>query len=297
MGNTDTFAKSVDDKEHGLIVASPSSTKGGGFYLSTSELDPQELRHSLLFFDRLAWPTNNHIHIESSGDAHYLERADILIRPEVQFTGDYGTSVVGLVPGIVLNELNSAGHGMWSIGTGINSTKLDERAFSKLGGTYFQLLNAIPVPDKDVPLADVLEFKLKRRDELLKLRKTLAGLMANLEASGDNEEALLAQIASVDAGCSDVLRVAAESGFPFRFSDLKVTYNVDVTKLVTGGFAALLATEYVPTTLAAAAALLIGSTTDAFSLSFGGDISWKRKDLSGFPFQYAASIHQELFKS
>lgn len=293
---SDPFYGRMPKEGHGLIISAPSHMSGASYILETTALDLQELRHSLLFFDRLAYPINNLVRIELSGDAQFLEETGILSRPEIRFIGRSTSSDLGRVPGLALEQLNAKEPGCWSLGTGVNSLDTDDQAFRAEGGSYLELVNAIPVPDRDVPLADLLDFKLKRRDELLGLRITLAELMTSLEKAGDSEEALRLQLKAVDEGCTAVLKAAKESGFPLRLSDTKLTYSIQLATIGGAAFATLLAADYVPASLTAAGATLLGIAKDAVTIKIGGDMKWRRKDLSTFPFRYVASIHNELYR-
>jgi hypothetical protein len=66
----------------GLILTCPiEMIEQHGVIIKSTELDPQDLRHALLFWDELVWPANNQIYIGSGPDAEYLEEAKILTRP------------------------------------------------------------------------------------------------------------------------------------------------------------------------------------------------------------------------
>jgi hypothetical protein len=47
----------------------------------TAGLDPHELRHALLFWDKLVWPMNNIVRVGADQDIEFLETSKILERP------------------------------------------------------------------------------------------------------------------------------------------------------------------------------------------------------------------------
>ena len=69
----------------GLIVTCPIELLPNGFSIKNADIEPHELRHALLFWDRIAFPTNNLIHIGSSPDLEFLKSAGILERPRYDF--------------------------------------------------------------------------------------------------------------------------------------------------------------------------------------------------------------------
>jgi hypothetical protein len=68
-------------------------------------------------------------------------------------------------------ELNDEEPGVWALSQGEKSLFLEHGLglFSEGSGMSLNLLRAIPIPAKDVPLNEILEFKEKRKDELLVL--------------------------------------------------------------------------------------------------------------------------------
>ncbi len=72
----------------GLIVSPPIEIEGTKLFVKSSNLDPQELRFALLFWDKLVWPSSRALHFVSGPDEQFLESAEILERPEYTYYGD-----------------------------------------------------------------------------------------------------------------------------------------------------------------------------------------------------------------
>jgi hypothetical protein len=138
-----------------------------------ASLDPQELRSHLLFWDRLIHPITVPGQT-SSPEEDFLIDAKILERkvPPVDPIQKLGAinHIYGVVS--VFDDLNAREPGRWSLAEPKLSQYLD--AFLKSQqpariepdrGVLIQLFDCIPVPDQDVPLADILDFKRKRQDE------------------------------------------------------------------------------------------------------------------------------------
>jgi len=159
---------------------------GNDISIGTTELDPQELRFALLFWDKLAWPTNNLIHIRSGPEAQFLEDVAVLTRPRVVVAGS-GVMAQGFVKAHIAAflKLDKENPGCWALAQGERSLLLQDTHFSDGRGLMVELHRAIPVPDKDVPLADILEFRSKRKDELVRLRSAIDDFYSELLKSAD----------------------------------------------------------------------------------------------------------------
>ncbi|WP_028222193.1 DUF6236 family protein, partial [Paraburkholderia oxyphila] len=161
-----------DTHKRGLVVSPPIVIEGGRLFAKSSNLDPLELRFALLFWDRLVWPSSRVIHFASNQDEQFLEAAGILNRPDYTIWGDGAT---GIAQGQVtaFNDFDSREPGMWALAQGENSFVWKDGFLEDGAGALVELHRAIPIPCHDVPLAEILEFKEKRRDELLLLRAQL----------------------------------------------------------------------------------------------------------------------------
>jgi len=73
-----------------------------------------------------------------------------------------GEKAVELHLAAFYRKLDQSEPGVWSLGTGKNSISFPEREMEEGRGVLVRLYEAIPVPDKDVPLQDILEFRTKR---------------------------------------------------------------------------------------------------------------------------------------
>lgn len=77
----------------GLVISPPIAIEDDGLFIKSSNIDPQELRFALLFWDKLVWPSSRTIHMGSNPDETYLEDAKILTRPEYTFSGNVAQSI------------------------------------------------------------------------------------------------------------------------------------------------------------------------------------------------------------
>src|SRR5437667_6766069 len=89
---------------------------------SGTALDPQELRFSLLFWDKLDFPHNNLVALGLDAEAQVLQSAGILSRTWVRIIGG-GDSTSMFILGHVaaFRILDEREPGVWSLGAGKNA--------------------------------------------------------------------------------------------------------------------------------------------------------------------------------
>jgi hypothetical protein len=104
----------------GLVVSPPIEIQGSKLLAKSSNLDPQELRFALLFWDRLVWPSSRAIHFASGLDEAFLENEGILSRPEYTVWGD---GAQGIAKGQIqaFQDLERAEPGVWALAQGESS--------------------------------------------------------------------------------------------------------------------------------------------------------------------------------
>ena len=163
-------------------------------------------------------------------------------------------------------------------------------------GALVELVRAIPVPDQEVPLAEVLELKLKRKDELLAVRFELDSFYSEIAISADPEFELRRKAQRVDEACADLLKVADEWRFPVKLADVKASFEWSAQAAVPAFLALFAGNQYELPTVATALGTTLGAAIGLLKVS--GDIvvrstPSKRKE---HPFRYVYSIHNELFE-
>lgn len=273
----------------GLVVSPPIEIVGNSLFAKSSNLDPQELRFALLFWDRLVWPASSAIHFASGADEVFLESAGILARPEYTF---YGDAARGIAQGQVqaYQDLERAEPGVWSLAQGANSLLWKEGLADEGKGASVELHRAIPVPTQDVPLAEILEFRERRRDELLLLRYYLESFVSGIEQSVDKPLALKKRVLELDQACSNLLSVGKEWQFPIYLSNLKASFNLNPTKLLSAYGGWEFGKSYGLTAATAVAVVAGAASTLDIKADFG--IRSIRRPTS--PYRYAFRIMEEL---
>jgi hypothetical protein len=295
MGEAKRRAKadpSFGKPKRGLVISAPIEINGNSVLIKSTSPDLQELRASLLYWDRLAWPTNNAIFIDGGADINYLEGAKILARPRYAFSGQ-GADILVRTQTEALLDLDKEEPGIWSLSQGENSILVKSGALTQDNGIALELYRAIPVPDKDVPLAEVLEFRLKRYDELQSLRVEIDGLVETVNSSQDPKEELEKCLHRIDQKCAAAIRVGSEWQFPVRLSNLKTSVDLKPFSMVRDGLVAFLGATALGATSAFIASLT--GAAAAASIKITGDFGWGGLRDRTNPYRYVSQFHKELF--
>jgi hypothetical protein len=283
--------------KRGLIVSCPMAIDGARLTIKSSSLDPQELRSSLLYFDKLAWPTNKAIHVGGSGpDVDFLSAAKVLELPHVTLIGSFGVEAVVFAQAQALRDLDEKNPGTWAIAQGENSLLVKNGTLTDKGGLALELYRAVPVPDKDVPLNEILEFRLKRYDELQALRNEIDRLVSEINASEDPKATIEDVLYRIDRECSAAIRVCSEWQFPVRLSSLKTSFDLKPFAMVRDGLGAYVGATALGTTAVLTAALVGAAAAAAtVSLKITPDFGWRGLKDRSSPYRYVSRFHKELF--
>lgn len=274
-------------RKRGLVISPPIVVFQDGFQIDSAELDPQELRFSLLFWDKLDYPSNNLIEVEPGRDADFLIKAGVLKRTRVAMEGSFSGGDIVRLPLIrAFNILDEAEPATWSVATGDRSISFLDSELQTGRGALVSLHRAIPVPDKDVPLEDVLKFKEKRHSELLALRHYLEAIYIRVANSEDGKFALVSETEALEKAAMDHVKSVKGMGLKWRLADL--TASVSLVKPA----AVALGASY-GLGLPALESLLAGAAAAGLDIKAGGGLSRARS--AETPFRYVSSYHKEVF--
>ncbi|WP_108519331.1 DUF6236 family protein [Bradyrhizobium algeriense] len=279
----------------GLVLTCPIEPLQNGFSIKSANLDPQDLRHALLFWDELVWPTNNLIAIGSGPEAEFLEEAGILTRPLYVFASAKNAEPLILSQLQAFKERDGAKNSTWDICQ--NSSILLSASADAVtdAGIQMELLNAIPVPDKDVPLNEILEFKRRRNDEFVALRGEIDNLVQCINSAGDPRAELERKITHLDMACADALKISAEWQFPVRLSSQKTTLDLKPFEIVAGGLAGYLGAAPLGLSSDVLAGVCGAAMAAKSILNIKADIGWRSLKPRATPFAYVARFNKELF--
>jgi Family of unknown function (DUF6236) len=277
-------------KHRGLIVSAPLEIEGNTLHVKSPGLDPQELRFGLLFWDQLVWPSSRSIYFASGSEEQFLETAGVLTRPDYTIHGDVAT---GIAKGQfkAFSDRDAAEPGGWAMSQGESSFLWKDSPVTPGDGATVELHRAIPIPQHDVPLAEILEFKHRRGDELLLLRHHLETFVLELEASQNKLTELKARIAEIDQACANLLVVGKEWQFPIYLSNFKASFSLSPLKFLPATAGGWKLGESYGLTAATAAAAASGAIS---TLEIKGDFGLRSVRRPMNPFRYAYLAQEEL---
>lgn len=277
----------------GLIISPPIEIDGGRMYVESTELDSQELRSSLLYWDRLSVPASNIIYVHAGADAEYLQNCGILERRSYSFHGvNNGSDSLIEAQLLDFETRESEQPGVWSLGGGKNSVLIKGKSIIEEQGSALSLYNALPVPRENTPLAEILEFKHKRAPELYAVREHIDQLCKEISASNDSAAMLSEKLRHMDLACSDLVRTTKEFQLPFYISSLSASINLDYKTAMTA-----------TTVWGASQAFGLNTTTAAIAstaltalsfISLKADVKFQSIKRPASPFKYAYYVERDL---
>jgi hypothetical protein len=280
--------------KRGLIISNPikldvknNSVQGHG------GLNPSELRFSLLYWDKLARPDSNIFRFGGGDDENFLISAGILACPMIFHQGGNAASVLLDTFISAMNQLEASEPGVWSLSQGEQSLFLENYPdnFSDKSGISVKLIRSIPIPSDDVPLAEILEFKEKRRDELNILHAHINNLSTKISLSNEVPAEMEKTIKDIDRACADLLKVSSEWQQPVHIGDLKASINFNGFKTLGAAGAAWKLIEPYGLPAATAAAVATGVIS---AIDIKADIGFRSIKRTKTPYHYAWQAHREL---
>jgi hypothetical protein len=206
----------------------------------------------------------------------------------------FSTNVVHILQELnsaTFRHLNARDSGRWSLLRGDSSLGFGQEELEPDRAFLVQLHEAIPVPDQDVALQEVLEFKERRRAELLALRHHLEKIYLDVIRSPDRALAGAVALEEVDRAICDVLKVSRETGMKLKLSGFDASLQLfDVNQAILGAAAGW------ESGLGITGAVLGGVVGGVIpKLTFKTGLGLRSTQRSDSPFEYVARFHRELF--
>lgn len=157
----------------------------------SGNISSQDLNYYLLYWDKIIMPTNNLIHLAIQNEDEII-KTGILERPRVQFSNwssnnedsSYDPFVIAqsIVANKLITEDNSTDWTIHQIGDQIVIGNEQKKEFNSV---KLELQNCLPIPSEEIHFQDILEFKEKRKDELIALHSTIDDLYLDVLNSAD----------------------------------------------------------------------------------------------------------------
>lgn len=219
----------------GIVVAPEYEAKGSELFLKSSDIDPLKLRQYLLYWDRIDFPTNNIIHC-TSNDIDYLESLNLLQRTKYNCSCNGIINMEELFLNAQIQALNNNNlnkNERWTLGQGNLNLLLPKDEVERKNTLILDLYNSLPIPATDVPLDDIINFKEKRRDELMEFRNSMDKIYLSIINSGDIDISKSVAIKDLEKKIIAINKVMNESKIKKLLGSVKV--NIDINSLIIGG--------------------------------------------------------------
>jgi hypothetical protein len=297
MNPSGIFSSNPSESSRGLIISNQISidTNKRRISIKSLDFDPLELRFATLYWDKLIYPQSTALELDIGGEANLLLKEGILSKRAYRSQeSDFAAALLDAYLK-TLEEQEKLEPGCWSLSNtaqALNAGNFPAHLSpNHQGGISVRLLGAIPIPSERTPLEEVLEFRQKHRDELLRLRSHIDEISRVLSLTPDNASAIKKAQENIDESCVDIINIFKIKRKSFLPIDL--TFNVNMPTMAINGFTIYqTATSLgaLPGTSAALAAL--------FGILSTIDIKPKRLGLGALkrnsPFLYVANAHKEL---
>lgn len=260
-------------------------------HISNAGLDYRKLLINALYWDKIITTNNNIINISYDGapGVSLLKKEGILI--EVKFNIINGTistiydaNMKLLIDSLARKDINFIASDASKV---LIKNKIE---VSEYGGELLTLVNAIPEPDESVNINDVLEFRLKRKDNLKNLMDTLNTLNIRVMKAENKDHELKTVINEIDIACAEIIRLYKERGIKFNLSEVKLNFNLP--EIATKAGAAYVGAKEIglSETSAVLASTLFGINT---FITFTSAISLRKIDKAN-PFNYVGEMSKKL---
>jgi hypothetical protein len=229
----------------GIVISPGFRSLGSKGFQVNNEGVPELLRHSILYWDRVEWPTNNLVHLGNSPDVEFLVGEGAMTRTRIEFRGSFSgdlTPVFAQGQLAVFNQLETLEPGAWSLAQAGQSLSFPLQGLAEKRCLEAELYGVLPTPLEGVPLRHILDFRLRYSDDLHALRTYLDELYGEIINSED--QARVRQIATqrLAGAIRDVEAALAGRGVSTRRCPIKVSINIPraIMNAVAGAYLASL---------------------------------------------------------
>lgn len=263
----------------GVYVVSKDGLRSG------TEDDAQYLRAMVLFWDKVVSAEPGQFRIGGGPELEYLENVGFFERRPFPQPGGGMAQLQIDARSQAFEKLEAASPGSWAIFS--HTGHWDGEEADSQRALRVRLMGALPVPNQDVPLAEVLEFKQKRQAERDALMAHIDDVYQSVRAAFDRPLAEHTAMQKLAAGAKNQLDVMREAGLPFRLADIAGDFNIAAATAAALGSVALGATwpEVLRNSLVSGGSVSISKLV--------GIVNPKKADT---PFRYVLDYHQEVFR-
>lgn len=261
------------------VIAAPAiiSIHGDGFTMERG-LSPQEIRYYALYWDKVVIPGSNLVYV-GLPEEEILIQSGVIERPRVGFQGSFGGADIGnsfavaqsAVAKKLMEEEKSTDWVLHQIG---NKLSIPKEYIEPKNSLRFELVNLLPVPDGATPIADILEFKERRKTEFNALHECIE--LAYIEALKCPAPDLGASraIRELKESIENLATVSSEKWERTSKFDFATEFNLDGGKIV-NGIASGAAFDFFTNAFTLPVGSIIGGVASIFKFKAGYSSSFK----------------------
>lgn len=229
--------------ERGVVFTSCEllSIEGGRGFQTGRAISPEELNYLTLYWDKLVSPTNNFIHLGLINEDELIKCGVLTRLRFVEHGFMDGTRMTNFHARTHIDALNflkkNEADVDWRMHFFNNEVAIHKDKADRKEVLRFELADLLPVPPKDIPLHEILEFKERRKDELLSLHGYLDELYFEVLKSGDFDLQRAKAISGLRTSLDALNRLNNEGWrSPIRFN-LSTSFEFDLSQVVSAGSA------------------------------------------------------------
>lgn len=280
----------------GLIIPAGVTIKeeGSSTQIGGNIADPAIIRNWVMFWDEFICPDNNFVSIGLSPDLEYLQQLNLLTRNSVPFqgsisSGDFSKLFLAAQE-ITYHEKNKENPGKWTMAQadGIITGNFNHKETEAC--IVFDLINSIHLPDRQVNLEDILEFKEKRRDELDSFHIYLEEIYNKIASTQDIIRTRNHEMQKLEKAISDYNKTVKEV-FPNRLlTSLRIVLD---RSLINSSGIALGAASLAPSL--GLPSLDVGAFAGIAAFSIQNVLTGSPQKQNTHPLTYVSKIESKLF--
>jgi hypothetical protein len=278
------------------IIAAPAVVSGNGAqFRSERGLTLEELRYFLLYWDKVVIPTTNIIHLQVPQEDALLTTG-VVTRPRVPFSGTFNGELMAraqlLAQTAVASDLiNNDRSTDWTLHQIGSELIVPDQASIEKQLIRVDLTSSLPVPSGEVPFADILEFKERRKDELVQLHQAVDDLYLEILSSPDRSLKSKQAVSKFRQAIESLDSVTAEKWKSTRKFDFSAELNLS-GKEVAAGVASGAVFDFYSNLFTIPVGIIVGTVATVIKVRAGFTKSFepsKEKRVLG----YLASAHSE----
>lgn len=195
---------------------------------SNGLLSAKDIIKYLVYWDKIDYPNNNILGSDLKGDdgLELLHEQGILTRTFHFLEGGlFNMEMMLDVQLSAFEYLNQQSPGQWTLAQNLNDLYLPAKDTEIKRVVEFNLYNNLPVPVDTTPIHEILDFKDRRKDELLQLRIHLDNIYNDIISAEKIQQEYQKRVEEISKDLYDLNRLFKEHKIKTRIDSLKSYFH------------------------------------------------------------------------